>query len=185
MGRIMKMNRAARALTFEEAARQYFDQHERKWRNAKHRAQFLSTLRTYTFPVIGRLPVSAIDVGLVPKVIEPIWPTKTETANRVRGRIEAVNNRDETLAILSQLTDRFESSRAKPWRLQLEGARLDALVGAIVGFHMTIERVDAKFKLSQNRSGRDRNRVIEALRGEGFSDAHATAEWMTGNAQDR
>ena len=81
---------AARALTFEEAARQYFDQHERKWRNAKHRAQFLSTLKTYAFPTIGRLPVSAIDVGLVLKVIEPIWPTKTETANRVRGRIEAV-----------------------------------------------------------------------------------------------
>jgi integrase len=81
---------AARALTFEQASRQYFDQHERKWRNDKHRAQFLSTLQTYAFPRIGRLSVADIDTGLVLKVLEPIWPDKTETANRVRGRIEAV-----------------------------------------------------------------------------------------------
>lgn len=42
--------RALRSLTFEEATQQYFDAHEQKWRNAKHRAQFLSTLRTYAFP---------------------------------------------------------------------------------------------------------------------------------------
>lgn len=81
---------AARAITFEEATRQYFDAHERKWKNAKHRAQFLSTLQTYSFPKIGKLPVAAIDTGLVLKCIEPIWQDKTETANRVRGRIENV-----------------------------------------------------------------------------------------------
>jgi integrase len=81
---------AARAITFEKAARDYFDGHEKKWRNAKHRAQFLSTMQTYAFPKIGRLPVAAIDTGMVLKVIEPIWADITETANRVRGRIEAV-----------------------------------------------------------------------------------------------
>lgn len=81
---------AARALTFEAAAQGYFDAHEGSWKNAKHRAQFLSTLKTYAFPKIGRLPVAGIDTGLVLKVIEPIWHDKTETANRVRGRIEAV-----------------------------------------------------------------------------------------------
>ena len=81
---------AARAMTFEQAVRAYFDGHERKWRNAKHRAQFLSTLKTYAFPRIGRLPVAAIDTGLVLKCIEPIWQDKTETASRLRGRIEAV-----------------------------------------------------------------------------------------------
>lgn len=80
----------ARALTFEEATRQYFDQHERKWRNAKHRQQFLNTLATYAFPKIGRLSVAAIDTGLVLKCLEPIWHEKTETANRVRSRIESV-----------------------------------------------------------------------------------------------
>jgi integrase len=81
---------AAKELSFEQAAHQYFDAHERKWRNAKHRAQFLSSLRDYAFPKIGRLSVGAIDTGLVLKCIEPIWQDKTETANRVRGRIEAV-----------------------------------------------------------------------------------------------
>jgi integrase len=81
---------AAKAVTFKEAAQQYFDQHERKWRNAKHRAQFLSTLESYAFPALGKLSVAAIDTGLVLKVIEPIWQDKTETANRLRGRIESV-----------------------------------------------------------------------------------------------
>jgi integrase len=81
---------AAKALTFAEATRQYFDQHERKWKNAKHRLQFLSSLEQYAFPTIGKLSVADIDTGLVLKVIEPIWSTKTETASRVRGRIESV-----------------------------------------------------------------------------------------------
>ena len=81
---------AAKAITFETAAQQYFDQHAAKWRNRKHRAQFLSTLQTYAYPTLGKLPVAAIDTGLVLKVIEPIWPTKTETASRVRSRVEAV-----------------------------------------------------------------------------------------------
>jgi integrase len=81
---------SAKAVTFKEAAQQYFDQHERKWKNAKHRAQFLSTLENYAFPALGKLSVAAIDTGLVLKVIEPIWQDKTETANRLRGRIESV-----------------------------------------------------------------------------------------------
>jgi hypothetical protein len=81
---------AAKAITFETAARTYFDQHERKWKNAKHTAQFLSTLRDYVFPKIGNLSVAAIDTGLVLKCIEPIWQEKTTTADRVRGRIENI-----------------------------------------------------------------------------------------------
>jgi integrase len=77
-------------MTFEDAARQYFDLHERKWRNRKHRAQFLATIADYALPVLGRLPVAAIDTGLVLRCIEPIWQSKTETASRVRGRIEAI-----------------------------------------------------------------------------------------------
>ena len=84
---------AAKAITFADAARQYFDQHEGKWKNRKHRGQFQATLRDYALPVIGSLPVAAIDTGLVLKCIEPIWQTKTETASRVRGRIEAILDR--------------------------------------------------------------------------------------------
>ena len=78
---------SARSLTFEQAAQQYFDAHERKWRNAKHRQQFMNTLKTYAFLHIGKLPVPVIDTGLVLKCIEPIWQNKTETASRLRGRI--------------------------------------------------------------------------------------------------
>ena len=88
--RAAKAVEAARILTFQDAARHYFDQHERKWKNAKHRAQFLSTLATYVFPKIGKLPIAEIDTGQVLRVLEPIWHDKTETANRVRGRIESI-----------------------------------------------------------------------------------------------
>jgi integrase len=81
---------AAKAITFETAAKQYFAAREKSWKNPKHRAQFLSTLQTYSFPKIGNLPVAKIDLGLVLQVLEPIWQKKTETASRVRGRIENV-----------------------------------------------------------------------------------------------
>jgi len=81
---------AAKAVTFRQVAESYFEQHQSKWRNAKHREQFIGSLRTYAFPVIGALPVAAIDTGLVLKVIEPLWKRIPETASRVRGRIEMI-----------------------------------------------------------------------------------------------
>jgi integrase len=81
---------AAANVTFRECAGQYYRFHSRKWSNVKHAAQFLSTLEMYAYPTLGKLPVAAIDKALVLKAIEPIWFTKTETASRVRGRIEAV-----------------------------------------------------------------------------------------------
>jgi integrase len=79
-----------KAITFEEAAREYFAQHKGKWTNRKHQRQFLSTLTTYAFPKIGKLSVAAVDTGMVLKVIEPIWHDKTPTADKTRRRIEAV-----------------------------------------------------------------------------------------------
>jgi integrase len=81
---------AATNVTFKECAEQYYRFHSRKWANAKHAAQFLSTLKMYVYPTLGKLPVAAIDKALVLKAIEPIWFSKPETASRVRGRIEAV-----------------------------------------------------------------------------------------------
>jgi integrase len=81
---------AARTITFEAAAKTYYEGREASWKNAKHRQQFWNTLKAYVFPKIGKLPVADIDTGLVLKCIEPIWQDKTETANRVRGRIESV-----------------------------------------------------------------------------------------------
>lgn len=81
---------AAKSITFEDAAVAYIEAHKPGWRNEKHAAQWTSTLSTHVFPIFGGLPVQSVDVTLVMKVLEPIWATKTETASRVRGRIESV-----------------------------------------------------------------------------------------------
>jgi hypothetical protein len=60
----------ARALTFRAAAEAFFDQHERKWSNATHRRQFLSSLSAFAFPILGDMPVATIDVPLVLQVLE-------------------------------------------------------------------------------------------------------------------
>ena len=80
----------AKRVTFREAADRYIAAHRDTWRSEKHRNQWDATLATYVFPVFGDLPVQTINVGLVLKVIEPIWSAKPETANRTRGRIETV-----------------------------------------------------------------------------------------------
>jgi integrase len=81
---------AAQAMTFEQCAKAYIASHEAGWKNDKHRAQWRSTLATYVNPVVGALPVKAIDTGLVMAILEPIWTAKPETASRVRGRIEVI-----------------------------------------------------------------------------------------------
>jgi len=81
---------AARQVTFQDAAEAFIRAHKAGWRNAKHADQWRNTLATYAYPVIGTLPVQQIDSGLVVRVLEPIWTTKTETASRLRQRIEAV-----------------------------------------------------------------------------------------------
>jgi integrase len=81
---------AAKAMTFDDCATAYITAHEAAWRNPKHRQQWKNTLSTYVSPVLGKLPVAAVDTGLVLKVLEPIWARKPETASRVRGRMEAV-----------------------------------------------------------------------------------------------
>ncbi len=76
--------------TFLDCAEAYISAHEAGWRNETHIAQWRSTLKTYAGPVFGQKPVDQVDLPLVMKVLEPIWASKTETASRLRGRIEAV-----------------------------------------------------------------------------------------------
>jgi integrase len=81
---------SARKLTFAAAARQYFDQNEGRWRNVSHREEFLRTLQTYIFPVLGNIDVAVIDTPDVLRALEPIWKSKAVTADRTRGRIAQV-----------------------------------------------------------------------------------------------
>ena len=87
----MRAKREADAvLSFEEAARKVHALHLPTWRNAKHGAQFLSTLETYTFPRLGKLRVADVNTADVLAVLTPIWTAKPETAARVRQRIGMV-----------------------------------------------------------------------------------------------
>jgi integrase len=77
-------------LTFEQAAREVHRINLPTWRNAKHGAQFISTLQTYAFPRLGSAKVSDITTADVLAVLQPIWLKKPETARRVRQRIGTV-----------------------------------------------------------------------------------------------
>jgi integrase len=79
-----------KGITFQQCAEDYVAAKEAGWRNPKHRAQWRSTLRTYVYPTIGAVPVGAVDTDAVLRCLKPIWLEKTETATRVRGRIEQV-----------------------------------------------------------------------------------------------
>lgn len=81
---------AAKTQTFRQCAEAFIASHKDAWRNAKHVWQWENTMERFAYPVIGDLPVREVDVALVLKILEPIWKTKTETATRVRGRIELI-----------------------------------------------------------------------------------------------
>lgn len=81
---------AARSKTFDECAAELIKRKQVGFRSAKHAKQWSATLKRYASPVVGNLPVDAIELGHITQILEPIWATKTETAARLRGRIEAV-----------------------------------------------------------------------------------------------
>jgi integrase len=86
---LLKLERA-KAVTFDTAATAYIEAHESSWRNAKHTQQWRNSLSTYASPVIGKMLVRDIDLPHILQVLEPIWQKKTETASRVRSRMESV-----------------------------------------------------------------------------------------------
>lgn len=87
---------AAKSMTFAACAEAYIEAHKAGWKSAKHQGQWRNTIEMYANPVIGSLPVAAIDTGLVLKVLqqkldgEPLWVARAESAKRLRGRIESV-----------------------------------------------------------------------------------------------
>lgn len=92
---------AAKMKTFAECAKAYIEAHQAGWKSEKHAKQWAATFETYAFPKIGQLPVAAIDTSLVLTVLQQeveadgeaksqLWHAKTETASRLRGRIESV-----------------------------------------------------------------------------------------------
>lgn len=80
----------AKVMTFKEAAKAMILSMKPGWKNPKHADQWTSTLETYAYPSIGSLPVPEIATAHLLEILNPIWYTKSETASRVRGRVEAV-----------------------------------------------------------------------------------------------
>ncbi|MFS2007988.1 tyrosine-type recombinase/integrase [Duganella sp. CT11-25] len=108
----------AKMVTFDQCASAYIEAHRSSWKNVKHASQWKSTLATYAGPIIGALPVAAVDTALVVKVLSPIWQSKTETATRLRGRIESILD----WATVSKF--RFGENPAR-WRGHLENLLAD------------------------------------------------------------
>jgi len=118
--------------------------------------------------------------------VSPSWyaqpqrmvPTWNYAAAHAHGTLEISEDPAATRGVLDALIARFEGGRANPWQFRMPDRDRDAMVAAIVAFRMPITRLTGKFKLSQNRSAEDRERVAAALKDEGYGEATATAEWM-------
>jgi len=119
--------------------------------------------------------------------IRPGWyPSKAEHAKVVPtwnyavvhayGKLEAVQDKDWLLAHVTDLTDQQETPHAAPWAVSDAPANfLDAMARGIIGFRLTISRLEAKAKMSQNREDRDRVGVVQGLSERGQGDDAAIA----------
>jgi integrase len=81
---------AADRMLFRDAARDYLALHKDTWKNGKHRQQWENTLRDYAYPKLGNCPLAEIDGAQISEALSPIWTSKTETAQRVKQRIERI-----------------------------------------------------------------------------------------------
>lgn len=104
--------------------------------------------------------------------ISPRWyksdrsvPTWNYTVAHLHGRIELIESFDDQVEILKQLSNHFEKQSQTPWEFKLPSDLLDekSLCKAIISFKFHTEKIDAKFKLSQNRSQDDKAGVIDGL----------------------
>ena len=108
----------AERITFKDATAKYLAVHEGGWRNAKHRAQWRSTLETYAFPTLGHRPVKAIDAALINTALVDVWRKVPETATRTKQRIERVVQwvRDGMPLPAPRKSKRVTHHAAMPWK---------------------------------------------------------------------
>lgn len=112
-------------------------------------------------------------------------PTWNYVALHVHGSVERSDSIPDKQTIVDALTTRHESGFDQPWTsAKMDPAMLEKLLGAIVGFRLLIGRIDAKFKLGQNRSSADRAGVIAGLQARESPAADALAAWMREYAGD-
>ncbi len=88
--KVAKKVKAMRGRTFRQVAEAVIESKVAEWKGDASRVQWEQSLASFVYPTIGEIPVADVDVGMVLEVLRPIWAKKTETANRVRNRIEAI-----------------------------------------------------------------------------------------------
>lgn len=118
--------------------------------------------------------------------VSPSWyrepakmvPTWNYVVVHAHGTLQPVADLAGTQGVLDALVARFESQRDAPWSFAMAEPQRGAMLRAISAFRVPIRELTGKFKLSQNRTAPDRERVATALRSEGYAEATATAEWM-------
>jgi hypothetical protein len=104
----------AKTQSFNQCAEAYINAHKASWKNPKHQDQWRNTIATYASPIFGDLPVAQVDTSLVVRCLSPIWETKTETASRLRGRIESILGWATTRRVCKILCKRTIHRRLRP-----------------------------------------------------------------------
>lgn len=110
----------------------------------------------------------------------PNVPTWNYAAIHVHGVVKRIDDAAAKWQIVTDLAARYEQGSASPWNAGSLAAHA-AKLGAIIGFEVAIERIEAKLKLSQNRSAADQESVIARLDGGSHPDGHAMAQLMREN----
>lgn len=101
--------------------------------------------------------------------VSPNWyetagvPTWNYVVAHLHGQASLVTDETELESLLTKITKRFEAAEPSPWEYKLDGEQRQRLLGAIIGFEITVESIEAKFKLSQNRSASERNTIKAKL----------------------
>lgn len=139
---------AAAAMNFKTAAAEYIEAMRPSWKNEKHGDQWTNTLETYAYPVIGDLSIPDIGTDHILQIIKPMWSGKTETASRVRGRIESVID-------YYAAHNRVTISNPARWKGHLEKLLPKKTKVARVKHHTAIHWKDAPvaFKIISGRRG--------------------------------
>ncbi len=140
----------------------------------------------------SELPVVAVFTG-PHAYVTPRWyesprtnvPTWNFSAVHAHGVARAARHRDDVTRALRDLSAKYEAGAAAPWTLEGADARcIEGLLGGIVAFTIRVDRLEAKAKLSQNRSAADRAGVARGLRARGGGDDVAVAEQMDANERN-
>lgn len=120
--------------------------------------------------------------------VSPAWygqhpsvPTWNYAVVHVTGRPRRIDDPRQVEAMLRELVEVNESQAPRPWRMELPDDFRDRMIAGLVAFEIDIQRIEGKFKLSQNRPAGDRPRVIDALERAGSENARGVARLMREN----